>query len=75
MEAVEKGFMFVGSTEVAAEGEDGVVIFQRKVAEKILQLIKAVADLWWVTFVGFCVGLVELIQNSFAIGVTQIDRV
>ena len=73
LEAVEKGFMFVGGAELATEVEDGVAIFQRKVAEKILQLLKAVADLRWVGFVGFCVGLVKLIQDGFAIGIAQID--
>jgi hypothetical protein len=30
LEAVEESFMLIGGTEVAAEVEDGVVIFQRE---------------------------------------------
>ena len=39
------------------------------------QFFKAFADLRWVGFVGFCVGLVKLIQDGLAIGIAQIKRV
>ena len=75
LDAVYKCLAFVGTTKPAAEVEDGIVIFQRKVAEKVIQFLESVPDLRWVGFVGFCVGLVELIQDGFTIGIAQIDGV
>ena len=67
LEAVEESFVFIGTTEAAAEIENGIIIFQRKGAEKFFQFLKSFADFQWVGFVGFCVGLVQLIQDGFAI--------
>ena len=39
------------------------------------QFLKAYADFRWVGFVGFCVGLVELIQDGVTVAVTGIEWV
>ena len=62
-----EGFFLVGGAEVAAQVKDGVVIIQRQGFQKSFQFFKAIADFWWIGFVGFAIGLVELIQNGFAI--------
>ena len=53
--------MFVRATEAAAKIEDSVVVLQRESAEELFQLLKAIADVRRVEFVGLCVGLVQLI--------------
>ena len=75
LETIEEGFVFVGAAEAAAEVEDGIVIIQGQAAQEGIQFFEAAADLRWVGFVGFCVGLVKLIQNSFAITVTGVEGV
>ena len=72
LQSIDKSFSLICTTQAAAEVKYGVVIFQWEVAEIFLQFLEAFADLRWVGFVGFCVGLVKLIQDSFAIGVAQI---
>ena len=67
MHTIDKGFAFVGDAEVAAEVENCVVILQWEGAEEFFQFLESLADLRWVTFVGFSIGLVELIQNSLAV--------
>ena len=65
--------MFVRATEAAAKIEDSVVVLQRESAEELFQLLKAIADVRRVEFVGLCVGLVQLIQDGFVITVTGIE--
>ena len=65
--------MFVGSAELAAEVEDGVVVVKGEGAEEFLQLLEAVPDIRWVGFVGLGIGLVQLIQDGFAIAVTGVE--
>ena len=74
LEAVNKGFMLVSGAELATEIPYGVIIIQGQVTQKVIQFLESVADLRWVGFVGFCVGLVELVQDGFAIGITGIKR-
>ena len=62
-----EGLMLVGGAEAAAEGKDGVVIVQGQGFQKRLQFFEAVTDFRWIGFMGFAIGLVELIQNGFAI--------
>ena len=38
-------------------------------------MFESVADFRWITFVGFCVGLVKLIRDGFTITVTGVERV
>jgi hypothetical protein len=61
--SIYKGFPFIGTTQAAAEVEDGVVIFQREATQEFFQLLESFADLRWIGFVGFCVGFVELISQ------------
>ena len=75
LETVEEGFVFIGGAELATEVPYGIVILQGQLTQKVVQFLEAVADLRWVGFVGFCVGLVELIQDGFTIGIAQIDGV
>jgi hypothetical protein len=72
LETIKKGFVFVGGAELATEIPYGIIIFQRQAAQKVVQFLKAVAYLRWVGFVGFCVGLIQLIQDCFAIAVAGI---
>ena len=75
LQTVDKGLVFIGAAQTAAEVEDGVIIIQREYAEEIFQFLEAFANLHGVAFVGFCVGLVELNQDGFTITVTGIKRV
>ena len=67
--------MFVSGAELATEVPYGIIIFQRQAAQEVIQLFEAVTDLRWVGFVGFCVGLVKLLQDGFAITITGIKGV
>ena len=67
--------MFVRAAEAAAKIEDSVVVLQRESAEELFQLLKAIADVRRVEFVGFCVSLVQLIQDGFAIAITGVKGV
>ena len=67
-----EGFALVGGAEAAAEVKDGVVIVQRQGFQKRLQFFETLADFRWIGFVGFAIGLVELIQNGFAIAASGI---
>ena len=67
LEAVEEGFVFIGGTEAAAEVEHCVIIIQRQRTEKVLQLFEPLPNLRWVGFVGLRVGLIDLVQDGFAL--------
>ena len=73
MEAVDKGFVFVGGAKAAAEVEDGVVVVQGERFQKGFQFLEAVPDPRWVLLVGFCVGSVKLIQHRRAIRIVGIE--
>ena len=74
-EAIKKGFMFVSRAEAATEVENGIVIFQWQMSQQVIQFPEAIPDVRWVRFMGFLIGLVKLVQDSFAIAVTKINRV
>lgn len=71
-QAVAEGFALVGGAEAAAEVKDGVVIVQRQGFQKRLQFFETLADFRRIGFVGFAIGLVELIQNGFAIAAPRV---
>ena len=71
-QAVAEGFCLVGSTQAAAEVKDGVVITQGQGFKETLQFLEAFADFGWIGVVGFCIGLVELIENGFGVSVPSI---
>ena len=62
-----EGFPLVGGAEAAAEIKDGIVIVQGQGFQETLQFLETLADFQWIGFMGFAIGLVELIQNGFAI--------
>ena len=62
-----EGFCLIGRTQAAAEVKDGVVIAQWQGFQKIPQFLEALADLGWIGFVGFGIGLVELVENGLRI--------
>ena len=70
--AVAEGFFLVGCTQAAAEVKDGVVIVQGQGFQKTLQFFETLADFWRIGFVGFGIGLVELVENGFSIAVPGI---
>ena len=67
-----EGFPLVGGAEAAAEIKDGIVIVQRQGFQETLQFLETIADFRWVGFVGFGIGLVELVKNSFTITIPRI---
>lgn len=71
-QTVLKGFALVGGAEAAAQVKDGVVIVQGKGFQKRFQFFETIADFWWIGFVGFAIGLVELIQNGFSIAAPRV---
>ena len=72
MQAVDKGFAFVGAAQAAAEVKDGVVIAQGQGFKETFQFLEAFADFGGIGFVGFGIGLVELVENGFSITVPGI---
>ena len=74
MEAVEECFVLVSSTETTAEIADSVVVAQRQGVQKFLQFLKTVTDFSRIALVGFSIGLVELIQDGFAIAIAKNER-
>ena len=67
-----KGFVLEGCTQTATEVKDGVVIVQGKGFQKRLQFFETLADFRWVGFVGFAIGLVELVENGFSIAAPRV---
>ena len=71
-QAVAEGFFLVGCTQAAAEIKDSIVIVQGQGFQETLQFLETIADFRWVGFVGFGIGLVELVKNSFTITIPRI---
>ena len=71
-QAVTEGFFLVGCAQAAAEVKDCIVITQGQGFQETLQFLEALADLWRIGFVGFGIGLVELIQDGFAVTASRI---
>ena len=67
--------MLVGGAELTTEVPDGIVIIQGQIAQEVIQFLESVSDLRRVGFVGFCVSLVQLIQDGLAIAAAGIKRV
>ena len=63
-QTVEKGFLLIGRTQAAAEVKDCIVIAQWQGFQETLQFLEALADLGWIGFVGFGIGLVKLVENG-----------
>ena len=74
-QTVAEGFFLVGCTKAAAEVKDGVVIVQGQGSQKTLQFLETFADFGWIGFMGFGIGLVELVENGFSIAVPGIKGV
>ena len=67
-----EGFFLVGGTQAAAEVKDSIVVVQGQGFQETLQFLEGLADLWWIGFVGFGIGSVELVENGFSIAVPGI---
>ena len=67
-----EGFSLVGCAEAAAQIKNGVVIFQGQEFQKRLQFFETVTNFRRVGFVGFAIGLVELIQNGFSVAAPRV---
>ena len=67
--------MFIGGAELTTEVPDGIVIIQGQAAQEVIQFFEAVADLRWIGFVGFGVGLIHLIQDGVTITIAGIEWV
>ena len=66
-QAMAEGFVFVGGTQAAAKVKDGIVIVQGQGFQKTLQFFETLADFRRIGFVGFGIGLIELVENGFRI--------
>ena len=75
LETVKEGFAFIGCAELTTEVPHGIVIIQGQAAHEGIQFFESVVDLRRVGFVGFCIGLVELIQDGFTIAVAGVEGV
>ena len=71
-QAVAEGFFLVGRTQAAAEVKYGIVIAQWQGFQKTLQFLETFADFGWIGFMGFGIGLVELVENGFCVTVSCI---
>ena len=67
-----EGFPLVDGAEAAAQVKNGVVIVQGKGFQKRFQFFETLADFWWIGFMGFAIGLVELIQNGFSVAAPRV---
>ena len=72
METVDEGFTLISTTQTTTEVKDCIIIFKGKLTEEFFQFLKAGTDFRWVAFMGLCIGLVKLIQNSFTITVPRV---
>ena len=57
--------MFIGGTEAATEVKDGIIIFQWQMSQQVIQFTEAIPDIRRVGFIGFLIGLVQLVQDGF----------
>ena len=71
-QAVTEGFFLVGCTQAAAEVKDCIVITQGQGFQKTLKFFETLADFRRIGFMGFGIGLVELVENGFSITVPGI---
>jgi len=71
-QAVAEGFFLVGCTQAATEVKDGIVIAQRQRLQETRQFFETFADFGRIGFMGFGIGLVELVENGFTIAVPNI---
>ena len=67
-----EGIVLVGGAEAAAQVKDGVVIFQGQGFQKRLQFFETITDFRRIGFMGFAIGLVELIQYGFSIAALRV---
>ena len=67
--------MFISSAELATEVPNSIVIIQGYAFQKLIQLFESVTDLRRIGFMGFCVGLVELVQYGLTIAIIGIKGV
>ena len=67
--------MFVGGAELTTEIPHGIVIIQGQAVQEIIQFLESISDLRWIGFVGFGVGLIQLIQDGFAFTIAGIEWV
>lgn len=72
-QAVAEGFFLVGGTQMAAEIEDGIVIAQVQGIQEVLKFPEPLADFRRIGFVGFGIGLVELVENGLGIAAPCIE--
>ena len=73
VQTVVEGFAFVMDTKAAAEVKNSIVIIQGQGFQEGFQFSKACPDFRRVGLVGLGIGLVQLIQYGFAIGVIGIE--
>jgi len=67
--------VLIGSAKAAAEVKDGIVISQGQFLQQFSQILETGTDFRWVIFMGFLIGLVELIQDGLAVAVTRVKWV
>ena len=67
MQDIDKCFAFVGTAQAAAEVKDGIVIAQWQGFQETLQFLESLTDFGWIGFMGFGIGLVELVENGLRI--------
>ena len=69
LQTVQESFAFICAAQAAAEIEHSIVILQGQGMQKLLQFLETVTNLRRIAFVGLSIGLVQLIQNGFAVTV------
>ena len=74
-DAIAESFAFVGTAQAAAEVEYCIVIIQRQYTQILLQFLEPVTNFLGIALMGFSIGLVELIQNCFAIAIAESKRI
>ena len=72
LKTIEESFARIRCAELAAQVPNRITVCQWKMLQKCVQLFESVADFQRIRFMGYCVGLVHLVQDGFTIAVTEI---
>ena len=72
LQAVDKSLAFVCTAQAATQIENRIVIIQGQNTQIFLQLFETVTNFLGIMLMGFCVGMVELIQHRLVVGIAGV---
>jgi len=72
LQAVQKGLAFICTAQATTQIENCVVIIQWQYTQILLQLLESITNLLGIVLMGFCIGMVELIQYRLTIRIARV---